>query len=269
MERGMIARGLIGGLLASLPVFAAVDAAAQTWVADGHTGCKVVDLYPDPSKSIAWSGNCRDGLADGPGTLTWSRRGQPEGTQTATFAAGKAQGPAEVIWANGRAFKGQVKDGMAWGQGTYTWADGRRYEGEWADDRRSGRGTLFFTNGDRFIGVFHRNKPVGAGEYVKTDGSRFTAVITADGKLLPGDPIAGAAPAAPAVTSAPPPPSSLPPARAEVAPPPAPTRVQPVAPDPATIATVRPAPLNAPPATGNPISLAPAAAVLSTGLKAR
>lgn len=247
MKRGMIARSLIRGLLALLPVFAVAGAAAQTWVSDGRTGCKVVDLYPDPSKSIAWSGNCRDGLADGPGTLTWSRRGQPEGTQTATFVAGKAQGSAEVFWANGRVFKGQVKDGMAWGQGTYTWADGRRYEGEWADDRRSGRGTVTFTNGDRFIGVFHRNKPVGAGEYVKADGSRSIAVITAEGKLLPGDPIAGAppaVPAAPAVTSAPPP-------------------------APAAIATIRPAPPNAPPATGSPISLAPAAAVLSTGLKPR
>ena len=38
------------------------------WITDNH-GCKVWDSLPSANESVSWSGPCKDGYADGKGTL--------------------------------------------------------------------------------------------------------------------------------------------------------------------------------------------------------
>src|SRR5208282_1753919 len=40
------------------------------WITDSH-GCKVWDSLPSANESVSWSGPCKDGYADGEGTLAW------------------------------------------------------------------------------------------------------------------------------------------------------------------------------------------------------
>jgi hypothetical protein len=60
-------------LLASLPI----AAAEPVWMADGKTGCKVLNPFPQPGEGVEWSGTCVDGFATGVGTLTWLKEGKP------------------------------------------------------------------------------------------------------------------------------------------------------------------------------------------------
>lgn len=40
------------------------------WIVDAK-GCKVWNAHPLGDESVAWSGSCKDGYADGPGVLQW------------------------------------------------------------------------------------------------------------------------------------------------------------------------------------------------------
>src|ERR1017187_9422766 len=40
------------------------------WIAD-KSGCKVANPFPQPGESITWSGQCKNGVADGEGLLEW------------------------------------------------------------------------------------------------------------------------------------------------------------------------------------------------------
>ena len=40
------------------------------WIADKR-GCKVANPFPRPGESITWSGECKNGFAQGSGVLQW------------------------------------------------------------------------------------------------------------------------------------------------------------------------------------------------------
>jgi hypothetical protein len=181
----------------SLLVAAAGVAAADLWLVDPRSGCAVADHYPEPGKSVLWNGPCREGRAEGPGTLEWFRFGKPEAVQTGGFVAGRAEGPGEVRWSGGRSYHGEFRHGLANGQGVFIWPNGRRYEGQWLDDHRTGFGTLTFPNGDRFVGRFERSRAVGEGEYITAKGLRLIGRVAEDGSIRAGQPIGRAEPVAP------------------------------------------------------------------------
>ena len=92
-------------LCALVVLSGAIPAWAQSpqpeWISDPHSGCKIWNPYPRPNEGISWSGTCKDGLADGKGTLQWSENGAPTGRYDGDYRQGKVEG-----------------------QGTYTWPDG-------------------------------------------------------------------------------------------------------------------------------------------------
>jgi hypothetical protein len=100
------------------------------WITDTH-GCKVWDSLPSANESVSWSGPCKDGYAEGKGTLAW-------------FINGKAYG----------SYEGELRGGHYDGEGTQIWPSGARYDGGWKDDRADGHGTYRNLQGEICSGVW-------------------------------------------------------------------------------------------------------------------
>jgi hypothetical protein len=113
---------VVSNLLVALAIAAmlavSVEARAQTdnpakpgWIADPKTGCKIWNQAPEPHETITWSGPCKDGYADGTGTLQWIENGK-----------------------KGDRYDGEYGHGKRNGHGIVTEHNGTRVEGDWHDD---------------------------------------------------------------------------------------------------------------------------------------
>ena len=99
-------------LCAGFPVAAQAQGHAQPrWIADPRTGCKVWDPAPQPGESVHWSGPCKDGLADGQGTLEWMEHGKPGDRYTGAYKHGKRNGYGVLTFSNGKTVQGDWSDG--------------------------------------------------------------------------------------------------------------------------------------------------------------
>jgi Uncharacterized protein conserved in bacteria len=146
------------GAIASRP-----GCAAETVVADHQTDCRIRDSHPDDDKTIHWTGPCRNGFAHGGGVLEWEMDGEPGGWAEGVFVDGRLEGPARIEWADGRAFTGRYRNGLA-----------------------SGHGILTFPEGHRYVGSFDRDRPTGRGEFISSMGIRYAARVDASGNVWPG-----------------------------------------------------------------------------------
>ncbi len=145
--------------LIALLLLATLPAVAQTvqpgWTADQRTGCRVWNASPQPNETVAWSGACGNGMAQGHGRLEWVEN--------------------SILTEH---FEGEYRNGKKHGRGVYVWASGNRYDGEWRDDKRNGRGVLVFGKGsrhtgDRYDGEWRDDKQHGRGIYVWASGTRY------------------------------------------------------------------------------------------------
>jgi hypothetical protein len=141
------------------------------WIADPKTGCKVWNPYPGPGQSIAWTGDCTDGLAQGRGTLQWFKDGKPGERDEGEFNGGKQDGRGVRVFTNGARYEGDFKNGKREGYGVEVYAGGGRYEGRWKDNIFEGHGVAALANGNRFEGEFQDGKPNGHGTYKTKDGT--------------------------------------------------------------------------------------------------
>ena len=123
---------------------------AGEWASDGKSGCKVWNPNPQLEETVAWSGACPKGFAEGTGTAQWRRGVVVIETD-------------EGIW----------RDGRQIGLGVQKWAGGR-YEGDLADGEPNGRGVMTLKL-QRYEGEFRAGRPNGAGS------------LTADGKVVQGN----------------------------------------------------------------------------------
>ena len=137
-------------------VFAAGSARAGAWVADAKSGCKVWNHTPQLEESVAWSGSCANGRAEGHGVARWSKDGNPTETD-----------------------EGEWLDGRQAGKGTQTWSSGR-YEGELSDGEPNGLGILILQK-LHYEGDFRNGKPNGVGTL--TAGSETVRGTWKDGCL--------------------------------------------------------------------------------------
>ncbi len=102
---------IAASLGAALPGAAqAARRAPPGWIADATTGCKVWDPAPQAGESIRWSGPCKEGLADGEGTLQWFVHGKPGDRYAGAYRHGKRNGYGVVTYANGETVKGTWSD---------------------------------------------------------------------------------------------------------------------------------------------------------------
>jgi hypothetical protein len=134
---------------------AVAPANAGAWVTDAKSGCQVWNPNPQLEETVAWSGSCANGRAEGHGTAKWLKGDRPSETD-------------EGEWREGRQIAG-----------TQSWASGR-YEGDLADSEPNGHGVLTIQK-LRYEGAFRNGKPNGPGTL--TAGSESVQGTWKDGCL--------------------------------------------------------------------------------------
>ena len=130
-----------GALLVSLCSFclAASGAVAGEWLTD-KSGCQVWDPNPQLEETVAWSGACVNGRADGAGTVEWSKNGAAFETDRGAWHDGKQAGKGVQNWPVGR-YEGDIAEGLPNGRGILTLPK-FRYEGQFRDGKPNGVGSL-------------------------------------------------------------------------------------------------------------------------------
>jgi hypothetical protein len=107
-------------------------AAAQTYTADGRSGCRVVNAHPQPNETITWTGECRGGVAEGKGILQWFEDGRLTERYVGEMGAGVMSGQGDLLTHGGH-YVGAFSNGKANGQGTLTTTKGETLSGTWKD----------------------------------------------------------------------------------------------------------------------------------------
>jgi hypothetical protein len=110
------------------------------WIGDGKTGCRVWNPHPAAKESLAWSGACKDGFAEGRGVLHWFREGLPSEQDEGEWQRGRQVGRGLQVWPTGR-YEGDVQDGLPHGRGILTFGESR-YEGTFRAGVPHGTGVL-------------------------------------------------------------------------------------------------------------------------------
>jgi hypothetical protein len=137
---------------------AATQPAAGQFVADPLSGCKVWNPHPQPGETVAWSGPCLSGLAEGAGRLRWLRDGRPYERDEGEWRQGRQEGRGSQDWFSGR-YDGEVVGGEPQGQGVLTLRTAR-YTGEFRAGKPNGPGTMTGLAGS-FRGVWNNGCLVG------------------------------------------------------------------------------------------------------------
>lgn len=192
-RRLLCAAALAVALIASQEI---AGASEPGWIEDAKSGCRMWNPAPIPNASVAWSGQCQNGLAQGHGTMQWFSNGQPgdlyEGDMKeghlakalVTYASGarydgeldddgRRSGQGVYIFVNGDRYEGEFRNGKSNGHGVYTTARHDRYEGEFRDGVLSGRGDATYANGDHYEGDFRDGKRDGNGVLNRANGERY------------------------------------------------------------------------------------------------
>ena len=126
---------------------------SELWIADAN-GCRILELNPLPHETIAWSGSCVNGLADGEGQLQWRLKGVANGTYTGTVSAGQLSGTGVLTYAHGAHYEGGFYANQFDGQGVYTYRGGARFEGDFVEGLSTRHGHLLLADGQRFESDF-------------------------------------------------------------------------------------------------------------------
>jgi hypothetical protein len=201
-EMSGIAKATLAAALLScgLSNVSAQEATKGQWLKDG--ACALFSADAHPGDTVSWTGSCTDGYAEGLGTATFTREGQPQ-TFTSKFAHGVIQdGHVVARWGQGWSYDGDMVGGHFNGFGILITDASDRFEGQWADGKLSGFGVLLRANGERYAGDWKDDKPNGKGELRHADGSLLAGTFV-DGTLANADsPIAiKATPTAPDISS--------------------------------------------------------------------
>ena len=147
-------------LKTSLSVLFAIVLVSLQYNAFSQDSCKVLK----PEISGKYTGDCKNGLADGKGVAT----GQDK-------------------------YEGKFKKGLPDGQGTYTWSTGEVYKGSWDEGKKNGDGKYTFkskgvdttTTGVWKNDVFVRIKAISPYTVHRVDGiKRYTVDRFSDGNKV-------------------------------------------------------------------------------------
>jgi hypothetical protein len=120
-------------------------AKAGDWIMDAKTGCRAWNPNPVSGETVAWSGLCKNGLAEGKGVLQWLSAGKPHERDEGEWREGRQTGEGLQNWPNGE-YRGQLENGMPHGRGVLT-IGAARYEGAFLNGKPNGQGILKNANG--------------------------------------------------------------------------------------------------------------------------
>lgn len=157
---------------------------ADNWQKDPISGCAVWTDSNDPGEIVSWSGDCRDGKAEGPGVLVIFKDGQLRGRYAGPMVVGKATGIGTVDYREGDGFlhyEGEVKDYALEGYGNMTYPDGGVYEGQFSKNKADGFGVYTAPDGGVYQGRIKMGEPHGDGYEKTTEGEIYDGDFV-DGK---------------------------------------------------------------------------------------
>lgn len=108
-----------------------------SFIKDKKTGCKVYNPHPVDDESVNWVGGCKDGFANGYGTLEWYVKDK-----------------------KGSVYIGNLQNGVFEGKGVLRYPNGTTtYEGDFRNGRRHGIGTLKKKNHIIYKGLWKNSAP--------------------------------------------------------------------------------------------------------------
>ncbi|MBA5686116.1 energy transducer TonB [Rugamonas apoptosis] len=136
--------------------------AAMTYV--GKPDCLIANPHPIEDEQASWSGGCKDGYADGMGTLNWSVRGRPHGGYEGVLVKGVPNGPGFLLLANDASLQGDFKEGKLEGKGVYTNAKGGKLNATFVAGVATGIADYSSPQGDTYHGEWRGNTPHGQGK---------------------------------------------------------------------------------------------------------
>ncbi len=134
--------------------------AEEHWITDKETVCQLID-YKDlpPDSAISWSGECKDGKANGKGMLKFYKKKKIGFTFDGTIKNGEfAYGILEVV--NVMKYEGEFEDGIMNGNGTMTYKTGDKYSGSWLKGKQHGKGTYTFKDGTSYEGLWENGERI-------------------------------------------------------------------------------------------------------------
>ena len=137
--------------------------AAESFIADSRTGCRVWNPEPKPGETVEWDGSCKDNLAHGFGTLIWYQNGVQTEEAHGQFKAGRLEGDGRWEWSTGHRYKGDFEGGQFNGYGRFTWPSGAFYAGDFRNNERHGEGHHRAANGAQYKGPYVENERHGVG----------------------------------------------------------------------------------------------------------
>lgn len=172
-----------------------VDAMAMPgragWTIDATNGCWLWNPSPHPGETVAWSGICPLGPAQGAGSAAWRYFDNDRplvAWEHGVMRDGRLDGQGVVLWSNGDRHEGEWLAGQRHGRGTTFETDGTRHDGEWRLGAAHGPGTLTRPNGDTYHGDFRAGRAEGQGVLMTREGA-FQG-LWRDGCLRRGDGVA-------------------------------------------------------------------------------
>ena len=121
--------------------------------------CVIWDNSYVPYRSVAWSGSCLFGKANGEGTLIWTQDGDDFRSDTGLLQNGQKQGEWAERRANGNMETGLYVDGIRQGQWTLTTADGsnndgRIMQGQYTVGARNGPWAISWPDGETLHAIY-------------------------------------------------------------------------------------------------------------------
>jgi len=140
LKKLRILHGIAATVLSASIVVAVSPAHGGAWVADTNSACQVWNPNPQLEETVAWSGPCINGRAEGRGTVQWSRGGKPAETDEGEWRDGRQVSKGTQSWSTGR-YDGELSDGEPNGYGVLT-LQKLRYEGDFRNGKPNGIGTL-------------------------------------------------------------------------------------------------------------------------------
>lgn len=198
-RRAVLLAGMLSAAVTSQAI-AGADAAPQR-LYDRDADCSVINTVAPAADAATWDGSCAHGLATGRGTAVFLSNHHALETVTALFQDGTAaDGNAEIRWADGRHYTGEIMagrpdgegvllnaagdrfdgdwtNGVLDGRGSVVWANGDRYDGDWVNGRAEGHGVQLWANGQKYDGTWKNDLPNGPGTFTRKDGTQITATF--------------------------------------------------------------------------------------------
>ncbi|PRP83502.1 hypothetical protein PROFUN_04376 [Planoprotostelium fungivorum] len=134
------------------------------------------------SKLRVWN---MDERKQGPGTLLFENKGQPDGWYYGDWEKGRRHGFGVRSWANGNKYAGDWVNDVRHGDGVFIYPDGSFYSGK-LEKGQFTFGTYRWSNGRTYKGQFEGIKRQGNGQYIWEDGRIYEGGWYEDKRHGPG-----------------------------------------------------------------------------------